>query len=101
MVRPVITLSSLVVAIILVGVLLGSLHHQGHIMLPMDEVREWLQWEHIQAPLHGNVHGNVQDVWMDGDDEHEDEIIPPFDDYSVRIYIGVVFRRRQAKLMGR
>lgn len=91
MLRTQLHLISLVVAVVLALVLLGSLHHQGHITLPM--VKEWMQWEEIKAPTKGEL-AAVEGL-LDIDDqvtvvEESDLEIPPFDNSSVRIYIGVV-----------
>jgi hypothetical protein len=83
--RPHIAILGLFVAVVLVFVLLGSLHQQGHITLPM--VKELLLWEDIKAPKKGEL--SVVEELIDGEVDEETEV-PPFDDYSVRIYIGVV-----------
>jgi hypothetical protein len=71
--RRMIVWTSLAVALSLI--LLSSLHHQGHITLPVKPVKDFIGWEDIEMPLDGL----------------ETPAIPPFTDSTVRIYIGVVF----------
>lgn len=63
------------VAIVLSLIFLGSLHHQGHIKLPVKPVKNFIGWEDIEMPL----------------DDPETSAIPPFTDSTVRVYIGVVY----------
>lgn len=58
--------------------LLGGLHHQGHITIPVKPMKEFIGWEEIEIPL----------------DEPETAAIPQFTDSTVRIYIGVVILRK-------
>jgi hypothetical protein len=63
------------VAIVLSLIFIGSLHHQGHIKLPVKPVKDFIGWEEIEIPL----------------DDPETSAISPFTDSTVRIYIGVVY----------